>query len=261
MILFNEQSGKTVTTLSQRGTNDTFGSNLTVSSGEVTQDDIPRHLADASVEEDARTAHARATSGRWQRFRLHWLTAYQVLIFVILVINVSLLILFVGTNLTSEASLAVAAANITAAVVLRQEEFINTAFTAVSKLPPTLLYSIRRILGDLHHYGAVHIGCALSALLWYIVFTALNTIRALDFLKQGGTANIALSINILTTYAALLAILLVCVAAYPHFRKHPHNTFETTHRFGGWVALIALWIHTGTATLAPDTHAPLYAHP
>src|SRR5689334_13868322 len=110
MTLFNEQSGKTVTTLSQRGTNDTLGSNLTVSSGEVTQDDIPRHLADASVEEDARTAHTRATSGRWQRFRLHWLTAYQVLIFVILVINVSLLILFVGTNLTSEASLAVAAA-------------------------------------------------------------------------------------------------------------------------------------------------------
>ena len=201
------------------------------------------------------------TPGRWQRFCLHWLTAYRVLVFGILVINMSLLIFFVGTNPTAEASLGATAANIMAAVVLRQEEVINTAFTAVSKLPPTLPYSIRRILGDLHHYGGAHVGCALSALLWYIVFTALRTIRVLDLPEQGGTATVALTIDILTTYAALLGISLVCMTACPYFRKHLHNTFETTHRFGGWATMIVLWIQTGTATLAADSQAPLYTHP
>jgi hypothetical protein len=240
MTSSGEQSDDTVAIVSQRETNDT-----------------PRYLADVFVEEDART---QATLGKWQRFRLNWLTAYRVLIFGVLVINLTLLILFVDTSPTAEALLTATAANITAAIVLRQEEVINTAFTAVSKLPPTLPYSIRRIFGDIHHYGGVHIGCALSALLWYIVFTALKTIRVLDLLKQG-TVIVELLIDILTAYAVLLAILSVCIAAHPYFRKHLHNTFETTHRFGGWATLIALWIHTGTATMAPDTHAPLYTHP
>ena len=243
MTLSGEQSNETVAILMQCETIDT-----------------PRHSAGVSKEENTRTTHARAIHGGWQRFRLSWLTAYRVLIFGVLAINLSLLILFVNASLTADALLTAAAANITAAVVLRQEVVINTAFTSVSKLPPALPYSIRRIFGDLHHYGGVHIGCALSALLWYIVFTALNTIRVLDRLKQG-TETVELLIDILSTYAALLAILSVCITALPCFRKLFHNTFEKTHRFGGGATLIALWIHTGTATTAPNTHAPLYTHP
>ena len=184
MTLSGEQSNETVAILMQCETIDT-----------------PRHSAGVSKEENTRTTHARAIHGGWQRFRLSWLTAYRVLIFGVLAINLSLLILFVNASLTADALLTAAAANITAAVVLRQEEVINTAFTSVSKLPPALPYSIRRIFGDLHHYGGVHIGCALSALLWYIVFTALNTIRVLDLLKQG-TVTVELLIDILPTYAA-----------------------------------------------------------
>ena len=184
MTLSGEQSNETVAILTQCETIDT-----------------PRYSAGVSKEENARTAHVRAITGRWQRCRLSWLTAYRVLIFGVLVINLSLLILFVNASPTADASLTAAVANITVAVVLRQEEVINTAFTAVSKLPPTIPYSTRRIFGDLRHYGGVHIGCALSALFWYIVFTALNTIRVLDLLKQG-TVTVELLIDILPTYAA-----------------------------------------------------------
>ncbi|KAF3010906.1 hypothetical protein E8E13_009898 [Curvularia kusanoi] len=175
-------------------------------------------------------------------------------------INISLLVLFLAFRTTADTALTATAANLAAAVILRQEDVINTAYTAVSKLPTSLPYAVRRALGDLHHFGGAHVGCALSALLWYILFTGLNTIRVLGLMKSG-TATAILIVVIVTAYAALLAILLVCITALPRFRVLFHNTFEATHRFGGWTAILVLWLHTGTSTLTPDAYTPLYIHP
>ena len=159
-----------------------------------------------------------------------------------------------------KAPLTATAINITVAVLLRQEEVINFGFTLVSKTPATLPLAVRRTVGDFHHYGGLHIGCALSALLWYIMFTGLNTVRVLDLLQLGNMTT-PLYLDITTAYIALLTILLVCTTAISRFRVRFHNTFEATHRFGGWAALFVLWIHAGITTLTSDTSISLCAQP
>lgn len=213
-----------------------------------------------TVYEGRRPNLERTTLTRWQDFYLHWLTAYRVLIFVVIVVNLGMMIAQVTISSAVEALLTSTAANIMIAVLSRQEELINFSFRLISKLPPSLPQLIRRRMGDFHHYGGVHIGCAVSALLWYIMFTGLNTVRVISLLSLGHMTTV-LYIDIVTSYAALLAILLVSLSATSRFRVRMHNTFEATHRFGGWAALLILWIHAGITTLTPDATTSLYAHP
>ncbi|KAJ4992349.1 amino acid adenylation domain-containing protein [Stagonosporopsis vannaccii] len=220
---------------------------------------LPPDLSTATVDEEARLPQKRAIPGRWRRFCFRWLTTYRILGSSIVVINFATLVFQVLSSPTAEVPLTATAANIMAAVLMRQEEVINLSFKTVSKLPLTLPLGWRSMAGDLHHYGGVHVGCALSALMWYITFAALNTVRVLGLISQG-RITITLYVDIATGYTALLAILLMCVTAIPYLRVRCHNTFETTHRFGGWAALLVLWIHAGISTLTPDASMPLYAH-
>mgnify|MGYP004498808291 CR=1 FL=1 len=220
----------------------------------------PRRPPIRVVDEKVGPVHERAAPGRWQRFCLKWLTPYRVLISVVFVINLGVLVSQLVVSPAAEARLTATAANVMASVLSRQEEVINVSFKLVSKLPPTLPHYVRKTMGDFHHYGGVHVGCALSALLWYITFVGLDTVRVVNILELGGMTT-TLYIDIFTAYAALLAILLVCITAIPRFRVRFHNTFEATHRFGGWAALVVLWIHAGITTLTPDASTPLYAHP
>jgi hypothetical protein len=223
-------------------------------------DSLASHPPPVTVDEEGRPTHERATSGRWQRIRLHWFTAYRVLIFSVIAINMAAMIAQLMINPAVEVSLTATAANIMAAVLLRQEELINLSFKLISKLPPSLPLCIRRTIGDLHHFGGVHVGCALSALLWYIMFAGLNTVRVLGLLPLDHMTTI-LYIDIIASYLTLVIILAICLTAIPRFRVRFHNTFEATHRFGGWAALLVLWIHAGITTLTPDASIPLYAHP
>ncbi|KAF1931963.1 uncharacterized protein M421DRAFT_2569 [Didymella exigua CBS 183.55] len=257
------------------GTNETFDSTSTFIGSErcdkwtevkafeyqlSADDSLSSHPASATGDETGQPFHEQATPRRWQSFCLHWLTAYRVLIFVIILINVGTMIAQLVANPAVEASLTAAAVNIMTAVVLRQEDLINFSFKLISKLPPSLPLSIRKTVSDFHHYGGAHIGCALSAMLWYIMFTRLNTGRVLGLLSLGHMTAL-LYIDIVTSYTVLLAILVVCLTAIPRFRARFHNTFEATHRFGGWATLIILWMHAGITTLTPDASVPLYAHP
>ncbi|KAF9696513.1 hypothetical protein EKO04_005714 [Ascochyta lentis] len=210
--------------------------------------------------DQALPAHERARPGRWQRFCLDWLTSYRVLISGVIVTNLGVLTSRLIVKPPVDACLTATAANIIAAVLLRQEEVINASFRLVSKLPVTLPLTVRKIVGNFYHYGGVHVGCALSALLWYCMFIGLNTARVLRLVKTGNATNM-LYVDIVTAYVALLAIVSICATAVPKCRVSFHNTFEVTHRFGGWVALLVLWIHVGITTLTPDNLTPLYAHP
>ena len=223
-------------------------------------DSLTLHPSSATVDEEGQPTRDQAAFGRWKRFRLRWLTAYRVLIMFITIANSAAMITKLLTGSAAEAPLTATAANIMAAVLLRQEDLINFSFGFISRLPSTLPFSVRRMIGDFHHYGGVHVGCALSALLWYIMFTGLNTIRILDLLSLDHMTP-TLRIQIVLSYTTLLAIFVICLTAIPRFRVRFHNTFEATHRFGGWTALLVLWLHAGIATLTPDTSAPLYTHP
>lgn len=223
------------------------------------EDSLTLHASPTAVEE-GRPTQERVPFGRWQRFRLHWLTAYRVMIMFVVMVNLGVMIAMVATGPAVEAPLTATAANILAAVLLRQEELINLSFEFISRLPCSLPISIRRVIGDFHHYGGVHVGCALSALLWYIMFTVLNTVRVLGLLSLHDTTT-TLYIDVIVSCITLLIILVVCSTAIPRFRVRFHNTFEATHRFGGWAALVVLWIHAGITSLIPDASLPLCAHP
>jgi hypothetical protein len=220
---------------------------------------------DLKVSVDSPHYQSKAVDGKQrpglcQRFDLHWLTAYRVLITGVVLINISTVVWQLSFIPDVEVPLTATAANIMAAVLLRQEEVINISFKLVSKLPVALPLTLRKVVGDFHHYGGVHIGCALSALLWYCVFVGLNTIRVLDLLETKTLGNM-LYVDIATAYTALLAIMLICLTAIPQLRVRFHNTFEATHRFGSWMALLVLWVHAGIATLTSDAQTPLYTHP
>lgn len=223
-------------------------------------DSFTLHPSSATVDEEGQPTRDRAVFGRWQRFRLRWLTAYRVLIGFVIMANLAAMIAKLVKGSAVETPLTATAANIMAAVLLRQEDLINFSFGLISRLPSTLPFSVRRMIGDFHHFGGVHVGCALSALLWYIMFTGLNTIRVLNLLSLDHMTP-TLYTDIVLSYTTLLAILVICLTAIHRFRVRFHNTFEATHRFGGWTALLVLWLHAGITTLTPDTSAPLYTHP
>lgn len=229
---------------------------------ELAIDDLasPPRLPTETIDGETCPTRKRAAPGRWRRFYLDWLTLYRLLIFSVVFINLVILISQTVVNPVVEALLTATAANIMAAVLLRQEEVINTSFMLVSRIPSNLPFACRKTVGDFHHYGGLHVGCALSALLWYIAFAGLNTVRVFDLLQLGNMTKM-LYIDIIVAYAALLAILFVCITATPRLRVQFHNTFEATHRFGGWAALLVLWIHAGITSLTLDTAPPLYTLP
>ncbi|KAI4949358.1 hypothetical protein J4E91_005097 [Alternaria rosae] len=193
---------------------------------------------------------------------LHWFTAYRILIGLTFAINIAVLAVKIRGNRHDHpaisGSLIAAAANIFAAVFVRQEDLINVSFSFVAKTPVSLPLWLRKIIADFHHYGGLHIGCSMSALLWYCYFVFLDTSHFLEHTRQR-VATGWMWADIITCYAFLLAILCICVLAHPHLRVRFHDAFEKTHRFGGWTALLVLWLNAGVSSCNPDS-PPLYAN-
>ncbi|RAR08153.1 nonribosomal peptide synthetase 12 [Stemphylium lycopersici] len=202
-------------------------------------------------------------SQRIQRLFLHWCTAYRILIGLTFAMNAVVLAVLVDRNLFYErvslsGPLIATAANIFAAVVVRQEDVINVSFALVAKTPASLPLWLRKIIADTHHYGGFHIGCSMSALLWYCFFVYLNTSYFIEA-ANSGTASNWMWADIITCYAFLLAIFTVSATAHPRLRVKFHNAFEHIHRFGGWTALVVLWINAGVSSNTQGS-APMYAN-
>lgn len=200
----------------------------------------------------------------FQRLWLRWFTAYRVLIFLAFVINLAMFVLWIKSNkqidMRLPGSLTATATNIFVAVLVRQEDLINMSFRLLARTPSSLPIGIRKYIADFHHYGGLHIGCAIAALLWYCLFVAANTITTIDHLNRG-IMNGWIWADITTCYVFLLFLALICVTAHPRLRARFHNTFEHTHRFAGWAALIVLWINSGISSMAHSTSQSLAENP
>lgn len=199
---------------------------------------------------------------RVQNFCLHWFTAYRILIELTLIVNVAVLIVHIERTRYERFALSgpliATAANIFVAVLARQEDLINASFSFVATTRASLPLWLRKMIADFHHYGGLHVGCSLAALLWYCYFVFLNTYFFLDFARQNEATGWMWA-DIFTCYAIVLSIIVVCILAHPRLRVRFHNTFEHTHRFGGWAALLVLWINAGVASHNPGS-SPLYAN-
>lgn len=211
--------------------------------------------------EKRQTPQSKWCQGTW----LQCLTAYRVLVGLTFVVNLAILAAWLVSELhTSNATdpplsglLAATSTNLFVAVLIRQEDLINASFSLVAKMPVTMPFRVRKLVADFHHYGGLHVGCAVSALSWYCVFVALNTINAIRIVDRG-EMNGWLWADIVICYVFLTFILFICVTALPRLRVDFHNTFEYTHRFGGWASLLVLWINTGVGTRTQTTNHKLY---
>ncbi|UPX17835.1 uncharacterized protein EKO05_0008165 [Ascochyta rabiei] len=138
-----------------------------------------------------------------------------------------------------------AAANLCMAVMMRSEPVVNLLFTVFCSVPTSFPLAIRRHCARIFHIGGIHSGCAIAATLFFSIFTITatwETIHAAEAQRGVSTAAIVLSYLIVSLLAAIGSM------SHPAIRAKYHDVWEMSHRFGGWTALLLLWIQTFLTT-------------
>lgn len=125
------------------------------------------------------------------------------------------------------------AANLVAAVLVRQDAVVNLLYTAACGVPRTAPLWLRARCARVYHLGGVHSGAGACATAWLVASTARDTAA-----RGPGTASPA------TLAVSWLLSGLCCTmvgSAWPALRKSHHDAFERLHRFLGWTALALFW--------------------
>ncbi|MHA3735873.1 hypothetical protein ACXR0M_09350 [Pseudomonas sp. Eth.TT006] len=139
-------------------------------------------------------------------------------------------------------------ANLSLAILVRQQFLINLLFWLATRAPTSWPLAIRRSLAKVYHFGGLHSGGAVAAIGWFAALFG-------TMLWQRFTGAGAVSLTLLGLHGALLGLLLlVAIMAQPRIRSRWHNGFERTHRFAGWAALGLFWAITllGTRSVEPE---------
>ncbi|KAI8969609.1 nonribosomal peptide synthetase 12 [Trametes punicea] len=126
-------------------------------------------------------------------------------------------------------------ANLFCAILMRQDYVINAFFTVACMVPSSWPLFIRRIVARVYHIGGLHSGCAVSGVVWLILFT----IRATRELLNKETISVA---TVAVTYFILALLVGMVLFAFPKVRSTHHDAFERTHRFLGWTAAALVWV-------------------
>ncbi|WP_309114292.1 hypothetical protein [Saccharothrix sp.] len=115
-------------------------------------------------------------------------------------------------------------ANLTLAVLVRQQHVINLFFRVATSAPTTWPLKVRWTLGKVYHFGGLHVGGTVCATAWFAV-VAWTTADPLAWV--------------------ILALLVgMVVFALPRLRARKHDLFERTHRFAGWTTLVLFAVHS-----------------
>ncbi|KAH8591072.1 nonribosomal peptide synthetase 12 [Bisporella sp. PMI_857] len=122
------------------------------------------------------------------------------------------------------------AANLTVAVLIRQEYVVNALFNICCGVPVSLPLWFRKHCARVYHIGGIHSGCAIAATIWLVIFSIAATIWHSSLVTQ------------VVSYLILGLMLAIVISAYPTFRQRLHNKFEVIHRFAGWTVLGLFWI-------------------
>lgn len=134
--------------------------------------------------------------------------------------------------------------NILAAVLIRQNDFLNLLYWLATRPPLSTPFFIRYQLALIYHNGGIHSGCAASALVWWSIFTVQVTrFRNLNATPNPAHPHHVNTATITLSYFILAFICMIVVMAYPAIRARYHNQFEWTHRFAGWTLLGFFWAH------------------
>lgn len=143
-----------------------------------------------------------------------------------------------GAHIDLAAISAAVLANVTLAVLIRQQYVINLLFWLATRPPTHWPLRIRWSLAKVYHFGGLHVGGALAGTLWFAVLTMSITLAAL---RGDSTASVGL---LVVSYALLALLAAIVLTARPGYRARRHDRFERMHRFGGWAALVLFWTQT-----------------
>lgn len=133
--------------------------------------------------------------------------------------------------------LAGVAANVTAAVLIRQDHVINVLFWTIGQLPHRTPLWLRKHAAKLYHLGGTHNGAGVAAGIWYLLFN----VAAVNQRPQ----NMPLHAEVVATVAlcTLMDILFlqILVFSVPKIGTKFHNLWKQMHRFLGWLLLASFW--------------------
>uniref|UniRef100_A0A0W0F3F9 Putative nonribosomal peptide synthetase 12 n=1 Tax=Moniliophthora roreri TaxID=221103 RepID=A0A0W0F3F9_MONRR len=175
------------------------------------------------------------TQGHYVRNLRHQIfTLYRRLFGVIFVVNMAIFIAVCvrGASLPKIGEIVVA--NLFCAILMRQDYIINAFFNVSCAVPTSWPLAIRRVCARVYHIGGLHSGCAISGVLWLVLFTGKATKELVD----GGRISVA---TLAVTYWIMIFLLGIVVFAHPDLRTKKHDSFERVHRFLGWSAAAMVW--------------------
>lgn len=182
----------------------------------------------------------------WQRLgTLPLFSHYNRLVALVLLANLGALVygITVGqwwsaSGIALEALSQLVLANLSMAILIRQQYLINLLFWLATRAPTSWPLAIRRSLAKVYHFGGLHSGGAMAAIVWFVAL-----LGSMIWQRTEGAGGI--SLTLLAISAALLGLLLLmAIMALPGIRSRFHNGFERTHRFAGWAALLLFWAMT-----------------
>lgn len=171
--------------------------------------------------------------------RLTLLTVYRQLFSIVSLVNLAGVLLVTLRGISSSEPpltdlITAAVANLTVAIVIRQDYMTNALFAACWNVSHAAPLRLRCKLALVYEHGGVHSGSAVGALLWTVAFLGFLIPQALHATWR--------SVFVLSCGLVLLSILVtVVLGALPQVRRRHHNFFENTHRIGGWVSVLLYW--------------------
>lgn len=167
------------------------------------------------------------------------LMPYVRLVVVLLAVNVgAVAVLLPGTSAGArlDPTLTATALNLGVAAVIRQQHVVNLLFRLATSAPLTWPLRVRVALAQVYHLGGIHVGAAVAATAWFCVFAA-------SALSPAGQRELSVPTLGVITALVLLLLAIAALAAAP-LRRRYHDLFETSHRFGGWLALVLFAVLT-----------------
>ena len=176
-------------------------------------------------------------SPRYAILRYTIFTIYRRLFSIVFVANLAVFIVVIIKDRTLTDYVNAAAANLLGVGFARQPLVVNLMFKCSCSLPRSAPLRLRRLAAKIFHYGGVHSGCGVAAVMWYVAFVGMLTKEA----TSPATAQLVSPAILVLAWLIMLLLLAIVIAAYPTFRFKRHDYFELTHRFSGWLAIALFW--------------------
>ncbi|KAJ5160076.1 uncharacterized protein N7482_007080 [Penicillium canariense] len=197
---------------------------------------------------EAQTVHAEPRRFAFLRYTIF--TLYRRLFTLVVCANAGVFIWIMLSDQKLLPLVNATAANLLACGLARQPLVVNSIFRIVLSVPRSAPFALRRFASKVYHYGGVHSGCGVAALVWYIGFVGLMSRQYWTSPPASAAETVGFSAApVALAYIILVLLLAIIVVAHPTFRMKRHDYFELTHRFSGWlvvamfVALLLVFAH------------------